>query len=184
MIDLKDVKEIVNSDVTVDALRKYKYVTGALFNLEVSADYTFQKAYCDLYKFDGYSEKFKTEFFFALEEMKNMCDISFREAFERLRSIENKNEMAAASVLVHTISPRFAIWDDKLAKELFQIEIPEPDDSVERYCKRYNDFSDKYYDYTNSAEGGELVKAFDTRFPNAEVPDVIKVGIVIWQLES
>ena len=74
--------------------------------------------------------------------------------------------------------------DLKEAKEYFHIEIPVAGDPVERFCRRYDDFSDKFSAYTNSTEGGALVKDFDERFPNAEVPDVIKVGFVIWQLES
>lgn len=181
----EDVKKVMAGDMIADALRKYKYVTGALFNQEVSADYTFQKAYCELYNLgDGYSEKFKTKFFYILEEMKNMSNISFREAFEKLQSFEDRNEMAASSILVHTINPRFAIWDDKAAVDFFGMEIPEADDSVERCCRRYEDFSDRYYAYANSAEGAQLVKAFDGRFPDADIPDVIKVGFLLWQLEA
>ena len=29
-----------------------------------------------------------------------------------------------------------------------------------------------------------LVKAFDERFPNADIPDVIKVAFMLWQFES
>ena len=59
MIDIANVKEIAASDAIADMLRKYKFVTGALFNTDVSDDYTFQDAYCDLYRLnDGYSEKF------------------------------------------------------------------------------------------------------------------------------
>ena len=87
-----------------DALRNYKYVTGALFHQEISADYTFQKAYCELYNLgDDYPEEFKTKFFRLLENMKKKSDISFRDAFEELLSFGGKNEMAVSSILVHTI---------------------------------------------------------------------------------
>ena len=45
MIDIANVKEIAASDAIADMLRKYKFVTGALFNTDVSDDYTFQDAY-------------------------------------------------------------------------------------------------------------------------------------------
>ena len=185
MIEVSNVKEIVASDKIADMLRKYKFVTGALFNTDASDDYTFQDAYCDLYRLnDGYSEKFMTQFFYLLEEMKRMSNISFREAFEKLMEVENGNVMTAASILVHTIDPRFAIWDEKLAKEFFKLEIPEKGDSVERFCKRYEDFSDMFYAYTNSPDGEKMVKAFDERFPSAEIPDVIKVGFIICRMED
>ena len=80
MIDIANVKEIAASDAIADMLRKYKFVTGALFNTDVSDDYTFQDAYCDLYRLnDGYSEKFITKFFYLLEEMKRMSNIFFSE---------------------------------------------------------------------------------------------------------
>ena len=57
----EDVKKVMAGEEIADALRKYKYVTGALFNQVIAADYTFQKAYCELYNLgDEYSEKFKT----------------------------------------------------------------------------------------------------------------------------
>ena len=185
MIDIANVKGIVASDAIADMLRKYKFVTGALFSTDASDDYTFQDAYCDLYRLnDGYSEKFRTQFFYLLEEMKRMSNISFREAFERLREVSNENVMPAASILVHTINPRFAIWDEKLAKEFFKLEIPQDGNPVERFCRRYEDFSDMFYAYTNSPDGEKMVKAFDERFPSAEIPDVIKVGFIICHMED
>ena len=126
MIEVSNVKEIVAGDKIADMLRKYKFVTGALYNTDASDDYTYQDAYCDLYRLnDGYSEKFITQFFYLLEEMKRMSNIFFREAFEKLLEVENGNVMTAASILVHTINPRFAIWDEKLAKEFFKLDIPQ-----------------------------------------------------------
>lgn len=181
----EDVKKVMGGDMIADALRNYKYVTGALFHQEISADYTFQKAYCELYNIgDNYSEEFKTKFFRILEEMKKKSDISFRDVFEELLSFGGKNEMAVSSILVHTINPRFAIWDDKAAVDFFDMETPAADASVERCCKLYEDFSDNFYNYTNSMEGAQLVKAFDERFPSADIPDVIKVGFLLWQLEG
>ena len=184
-IKTEDVKTVMAGDMIADALRNYKYVTGALFHQEISADYTFQKAYCELYNLgDDYPEEFKTKFFRLLENMKKKSDISFRDAFEELLSFGGKNEMAVSSILVHTINPRFAIWDDKAAVNFFDMETPAADASVERCCKLYEDFSDNFYAYANSMEGAQLVKAFDERFPSADVPDVIKVAFLLWQLQS
>lgn len=180
----EDGKKVMAGEMIADALRNYKYVIGALFHQEISADYTFQKAYCELYNLgDDYPEEFKTKFFRLLENMKKKSDISFRDAFEELLSFGGKNEMAVSSILVHTINPRFAIWDDKAAVDFFDMEIPKDGDSVERCCKLYEDFSDNFYAYANSAEGAQLVKAFDERFPSADIPDVIKVAFLLWQLE-
>ena len=110
MIEVSNVKEIVASDKIADMLRKYKFVTGALFNTDASDDYTFQDAYCDLYRLnDGYSEKFMTQFFNLLEEMKRMSNISFREAFEKLLEVENGNVMTAASSFLNLRFRRKAI---------------------------------------------------------------------------
>ena len=55
MIDIANVKGIVAGDEIADMLRKYKFVTGALFNTDVSDDYTCHDADCDLYRLnDGY----------------------------------------------------------------------------------------------------------------------------------
>ena len=49
--------------------------------------------------------------------------------------------------------------------------------------KLYEDFADKLYVYMNSPEGNTLTKAFDAKFPNAEISDVSKVAIILWQGE-
>ena len=65
MIDFSQVKKIVDMPDTLDRLRKYKYIMGAVFSTEVSADYTFQEAYCEFYPVrEYYSEEFLNRFFF------------------------------------------------------------------------------------------------------------------------
>ena len=46
MIEVSKAREIVELSETVDRLRKYKYIMGAVYSTEVAADYTFQEAYC------------------------------------------------------------------------------------------------------------------------------------------
>ena len=41
-----------------------------------------------------------------------------------------------------------------------------------------------FYAYTNSPDGEKMIKAFDERFPSAEIPDVIKVGFIICRMED
>lgn len=181
MIEAARAMEIVGTPEIADALRKYKYVTGTLFHTDASDDYTFQKDYCLLYKLDqGYSEKFLNAFFCYMEKMKDESGISFRDALEELQKVEGKNEMVAASLLVHTVNPRFPIWNPELAQELFSIKHLDEDASVERCCKVYEDFSDAFYAYANSPEGNVLVRAFDAKFPSAEVPEFIKVAFIVW----
>ena len=69
---------------------------------------------------------------------------------------------------------------DQLAEDFFDINAPEKDASVERCCRIYEDFIDAFYAYANSPEGMMMVHAFDSRFPNAEIPNLIKVGFIIW----
>ena len=54
---------------------------------------------------------------------------------------------------------------------------------MEKCSKLYEDFADKLYVYMNSPEGNTLTKAFDAKFPNAEISDVSKVAIILWQGE-
>ena len=59
MIEVSKAREIVELSETVDRLRKYKYIMGAVYSTEVAADYTFQEAYCDFYPMRKYySEEF------------------------------------------------------------------------------------------------------------------------------
>ena len=185
MIELERAKEIVEMPMTTDVLRKYKYVFGTLYNTDASDDYTFQTAFCDFFRpIQSYSEEFKTKFFKYMQEMKELSDASFRDALEKVYEIENKYDMAAASILVNCVNPRNPAWNVIIAKGYFGIDEPaEGEATIEKCSKLYEDFADKLYSYMNSPEGGQLIKIFDAKFPNAEISNVSKVAIMLWQGE-
>lgn len=185
MVDFTRVKDILEMPMTAEVLRRYKYVFGTLYNTDVSDDYTFQTAFCDFFRpIQGFSEKFKTKFFRYLEDMKDMDSVSFRDALEKLYEIENKHEMAAASILVNCVNPRNPAWNKIIASAYFGMDEPSQEEaSLEKCSKLYEDFSDQLYVYMNSPEGSTLIKAFDLKFPNAEISNVSKVAIILWQGE-
>lgn len=185
MIDLARVKEILEMPMTTEVLRKYKYVFGTLYNTDASDDYTFQTAFCDFFRpIRSFSEEFRTKFFRYLEDMKKSDSISFRDALEQLYGIENKYEMAAASILINCVNPRYPAWNKLIVTSYFDMDEPGAEEaSLEKCSKLYEDFSDKLYVYMNSPEGSSLIKAFDAKFPNAEISDVSKVAIILWQGE-
>lgn len=183
MIDATRAKEIVEMPLTFEVLRRYKYVFGTLHSTDTSDDYTFQNAFCDFFRpIMNYPEEFKTKFFQYLEEIKKMDSISFRDALEKLYGINNRYEMAAASILLNCVNPRYPAWNKEIVEKYFGIKEPAQEEcSLEKCSKLYEAFVDKLYAYMNSQEGHELIKAFNTRFPNAEISDVSKVAIMIWQ---
>lgn len=183
MIELSRVKRIVDQPETADRLRKYKYIMGAVFSTEVSADYTFQEAYCEFYPVrEYYSKEFLNKFFFLMEKIKKENDPEFRIALETLADPNSRNLMTAASLLLHSVNPRFPVWDKMAAKEFFDMEEPEgEEDLFEKYCKQYERFSDAFYVYRNSPEGNAIVRIFDEKFPNAEISDVVKLDLIAWQ---
>lgn len=185
MIDIAMVNDILEMPMTAEVLRRYKYIFGTLYNTDASDDYTFQTAFCDFFRpILGFSEGFRTKFFKYLEEMKKMDHISFRDALERLYGIENKYEMAAASILINCVNPRYPAWNKIIAEAYFEMDEPGQEEaSMEKCSKLYEDFSDKLYVFMNSPEGGALIKAFDHKFPNAEISNVSKVAIILWQGE-
>ena len=99
-------------------------------------------------------------------------------------NLANRYEMAAASILVNCVNPRYPAWNKIIANGYFDLDEPSPEDaSLEKCSKLYEDFEDKMYVYMNSPEGGALIKAFDAKFPNAEISNVSKVAIILWQGE-
>ena len=183
MIDFSQVKKIVDMPDTLDRLRKYKYIMGAVFSTEVSADYTFQEAYCEFYPVrEYYSEEFLNRFFLLMEEIKKESDPEFRNALEALAETGSRNLMTAASLHVHSVNPRLPVWDKLVAKEFFDMEEPAGEGSLfEKYCKQYELFEDAFYVYRNSPEGNSIVQIFDEKFPNAEISDVVKLDFIIWR---
>ena len=185
MIELARVKEILEMPMTAEVLRRYKYVFGTLYNTDASDDYTFQTAFCEFFKpIQSFSEEFRMKFFRSLEDMKKTDGVSFRDALENLYEIENTYEMAAASIMINCVNPRHPAWNKLIAKAYFDMDEPGAEEaSAEKCSKLYDDFEDKLYAYMNSPEGSSLLKAFDAKFPNAEISDVSKVAIILWQGE-
>ena len=185
MVDVLKVKYILEMPMTAEVLRRYKYVFGTLYNTDASDDYTFQTAFCEFFRpIQSFSEEFRTKFFRYLEEMKKTDHISIRDALEKLYEIENKYEMAAASILINCVNPRYPAWNKTIVNKYFELVEPSAEEaSLDKCSKLYEDFADKLYTYMNSPEGGSLIKAFDAKFPNAEISDVSKVAIILWQGE-
>ena len=185
MIEVARVKAILEMPMTAEVLRRYKYVFGTLYNTDASDDYTFQTAFCEFFRpIQSFSEAFRTKFFRYLEDMKGMDNVSFRDALEKLYGIENKYEMAAASILINCVNPRHPAWNKIIVEGYFDMGEPAAEEaSLEKCSRLYEDFSDKLYAYMNSPEGASLIKAFDAKFPNAEISDVSKVAIILWQGE-
>lgn len=183
MIELSRAKRIIDTSDTADRLRKYKYIMGAVFSTEVSADYTFQEAYCDFYPVrEYYSEEFLNKFFLLMEKTKKENDPEFRNVLEALAEPDSRNLMTAASLLLHSVNPRLPVWDKKVAKVFFDMEEPEDSENLfEKYCKQYERYSDAFYVYRNSPEGNTIVRTFDEKFPNAEISDVVKLDIIMWE---
>ncbi len=182
MIEKSLIEEIVEMPETLEKLQKYKYIMGAVYTTEVSADYTFQKAYCDFYLMrDFYSEEFLIDYFALMEELKGASSTEFRDAFARLMEVGKTDLMRAASLLVHTVSPRFPIWDKNVAELFFEMDDPEGGEVLkEKCCRVYEDFQQQFYAYLNSPEGDIIVQVFDDKFPSAEISDVVKLDLLIW----
>lgn len=183
MIEVSKAREIVELSETVDRLRKYKYIMGAVYSTEVAADYTFQEAYCDFYPMRKYySEEFLNRFFALMEEIKDSNSTEFRDAFVPLNEIGSVELMTAASLLIHSVTPRLPVWDKLVAKQFFDLDEPVGEEvEVEKCCKRYEEFQDLFYAYMNSPEGDSLVRVFDEKFPNAEISDVVKLDLIMWK---
>ncbi len=183
MIDVARAKEILEMPMTAEVLRRYKYVFGTLYNTDASDDYTFQTAFCDFFRpIQNYPEEFKIKFFQYLEEEKEQSSLVFKDVLDKLYKIDNKYEMAAASILINCVNPRYPAWNKMIATAYFGMDEPSAEEaSLEKCSKLYEDFADKMYAYMNTVEGGLLIKAFDQKFPNAEISNVSKVAIILWQ---
>ena len=183
MIKLSKARAIVEMPETAEVLRKYMYIFGTLYNTDASDDYTFQTAFCDFYSLlKDYPESYKTKFFKHVEELKESSDVIFLDAIQNLHKIDNRYDMAAASILISCVNPRYPVWNKAIVGKYFGIvEPPAEEASAEKCSKLYEEFMDKLYVYMNSPEGKELIKVFDTKFPSAEITNVNKVAILIWQ---
>ena len=176
MIDEQRALEILQKPELKTGLRAYMYLMGRLHRTDVSADREFQTVFRSFY-----SDGFAAHYFRLLEQLKDVREMRFVMALERIKHIRNTYEMSFSSKMAHTIDPRFPIWDRIVTKQHFGISAPTAKrDREAACCKWYDAYRDQFSDYLASDEGKLLVRLFDAQYPDTGITDVKKLDFLLW----
>lgn len=184
MITKEMVIRILEKPALAQGVKKYKYIMNRFCEVDVSKDIEFQNMYRDFYQMNNrfYSDKFAQEYFCIMETLKELSAVSFSDAFERVKSIQNTFETSFSSKMIHTFDPNMPIWDNVVTKRHFGITAPTyPKNREQKTVEKYNYYKEKFYDYLKSGEGQMIIELFDDKFPDSGISDVKKIDFILWQ---
>lgn len=183
MIEIAKAERIIKSNTISKAMEKYKCIMGQVYKIDVTQDTAFQKMFCDFYQLRRfYSDTFKTRYLDVLQKMKHKDNLSFKEVFECVMEIKNTREMSFSSKLIHTVDPKYPIWDSIVTEQHFKMKKPYVKDNVvEKFSERYDEYVEKFYKYMESSEGAEVIRLFDIEYPESGITNVKIIDFVLWQ---
>ena len=184
MIELEKARAIVKKQEIAIGLEKYKFFREQLFLTDVSKDKAYQKEFRKFYQMlRFYNDDFAQGFFYVLEQRKYDKDLSFQSVLNQLKEIQNTYEMSFSSKLLHTIQPKYPIWDSVVTQNHFRIRAPYSKcKNKEQTCiDRYNDYIKEFYSYMYSTEGKAIISIFDQQYPESDIDNVKKVDFILWQ---
>ena len=83
--------------------------------------------------------------------------------------------------MLHSINPKFPIWDSIVTKCHFKINVPYYKANKNLLCEKYLEYTSQFEEYKLSANGKMLIDLFNKRFPNINISDTKKIDFILWQ---
>jgi len=166
-----------------NGLRKYCWIQDNIHKCDVSRSRLFQNAFNRFYRVrrDG---RWQHQFYKLMETGK-ASGITFPQALKALLQRTSRVEASFASKLVATIDPNMPVID-KFVLGNFGLHLPHYNSpNRERRCiDVYDRLCNNYGVLIKSAEGLLVCEKFLTRFPWAQITDIKKIDLVLWQIRD
>lgn len=162
-------------------LEKYLTIMNLLHNTDVSKDADFQKLYNGFYKMRQRKREFYNSYYLLLEQKKK-SEVTFQEIFLSLKEKTNRNEASFSSKMVASINPDMPVWDQFVMKNA-GIKVPSYSvkNREQRIITAYETLVEWYADYLQTQEAKDIIKVFNLKFPKAEITDIKKIDLFLWQ---
>lgn len=165
-------------------LKRYCWIQENIHGRDVSRDRSFQN------KFNGFYKVRRNDawqlHFYTLLEMSKGTGITFPNGLCTLLERTSRVEASFASKLVATLHPDKPVIDEFVLSN-FGLRLPSGKDR-ERRCVGcivvYDQLCDNYVALIKSAEGLMICEKFKRSFPWADITDLKKVDLVLWQIRD
>lgn len=164
-------------------LEKYCWLQNQFTTRNVATDAEFQKRFAGFYRVRRNGD-WRAVFFRILEGAKT-SPVSFADALNQLRDATGQVEASFASKLAATVNPDLPVIDSVVVGNL-GLTVPKANDArrIEKLVELHWDLVGAYAGYLASAEGDELVAAFQRRHHSSSVSRVKMLDLVLWQIRA
>ncbi len=161
-------------------LNKYLVIQNDYKNTLVSADREFQKRFNHFYRVRRGAD-WQEPFYQLLEEAKSH-DYVFADVLERLSRATGRLEASFSSKLLATVNPNKAVLDSIVLKNLgLKLPYSGAKNRQERIVDVFNQLDERLNMLLATSVGEYLVEAFTAMYPQAQVTDLKKLDLVLWQ---
>ncbi|MBI3681041.1 MAG: hypothetical protein HY235_11675 [Acidobacteria bacterium] len=164
-------------------LLKYCWIQANLHSRDVSTDDDFQRRFNDFYKVRR-DAPWRGEYYRIMQAKKGQ-GIAFAEALQALRDRTGRLEASFASKLVATIDPTKPIID-KFVLRNFSLRLPyhQASNRELKVTGVYNQLCSNYEVLMGSSIGRLIREEFLHRYRWADISDLKKIDLVLWQIRD
>lgn len=183
MISVQTAESILNSDMLLTGMRKYRKIMDALYWTDVSADREFQRTFNDFFVMRSRPGQYYEKFYAYLEQKKN-TGTTFEETLNYLYGAEGRFEISFSSKLIHVINPNRPIWDKIVAVEHFRMRLPGYSVGIparrKEIIQAYHEFCSRFYEALESGQGQAVLRLFNDKYPHTGFTDAKKLDFLLW----
>lgn len=171
-------KALVSLD---DGLIKYIRLMDWFYQVDVSKDADFQRAYNHFYRMRQRKPEFYQDYYEFMQSNKNRA-ITFSDILLHFYNKFDRVEASFSSKMLATLNPDKPIWDEFVLQNL-KIKKPAQysKDRVKQTIEIYSKIESWYEDFLKSEIAKDMLMLFDERYPNIEITNVKKIDLILWQ---
>jgi hypothetical protein len=167
-------------DRVAPALEKYLWIMDHVRGCDVSTDATFQR------RFNGFYRVRKSATwqapYYALMERAKAEPLTFAEVLRALHEQVGRIEASFTSKLVATLDPWLPVLDQIVLQHLgLRMPAAHEADRLAKTCTLFEALCERYAALLASPEGRLICQRFQQRYPHAELTDVKRIDLVLWQ---
>lgn len=162
-------------------LNKYLAIQHSYKNIVVSEDRVFQRKFNHFYRVRRGVE-WQEPFYRLLEDAKNK-DYSFSEVLDILSDSTGRLEASFSSKLLATANPNKVVLDSIVLKNLgLKLPYASSNNRKTLVVGVFNELDERLNKLLNTDSGRYLVDSFNAMYPQANITDIKKLDLVLWQM--
>lgn len=163
---------------------KYINIMDKLNLCNVSENMDFQKAYNGFYRIRQRKPEFYKSYYDYMESCKNET-VTYSNVITHFYNQFNRIEASFSSKLLATSNPDMPVWDSIVLRNL-GLKPPAyyKANRLENVISLYSEIVNWYREYLKTPNSIEVIKVFDSIYPNTKITDVKKIDFALWSIRG